>query len=98
MLSMPFLRKCITHRRAETAYEKEFKTCHKSGNVVVHVAECRACRPLCRWMRLVMPDRRPCNCSMYPFPHRAGSGRCRVGIPWGLPLPDEQEMLEAVPF
>jgi hypothetical protein len=41
---------------------------HKSG--------CRPARPLCKLMRLVQPQRRPCDCGAYPFPHRTGSGLC----------------------
>lgn len=37
---------------------------------------CHPARPLCRAMRRVRPDRAPCGCLAYPFPHRHGSGSC----------------------
>lgn len=46
-----------------------------------HVKDCRPGRPLCRWMRVVRANRRPCRCDAYHFVHRTGSGACRVGIP-----------------
>ncbi len=41
-----------------------------------HVKGCRPGRPLCKLMRKVRPQRQPCYCDRYPYPHRKGSGRC----------------------
>jgi len=46
-----------------------------------HAVGCRPARPLCARMRLRRPNRRPCACAAYWFPHRSGGGACRDGIP-----------------
>jgi hypothetical protein len=98
---LPFVFNKLRHRRAKTSYEMD-RACYCSHGVVIHQPNCRASRPQCRWMRQVREERRVCTCSMYPFPHRFGSGRCRIGIPYGLELDDDTEMIqrsaEAVPF
>jgi len=78
------------HRRYANDYEKS-RACYCSGNVVIHQDGCHASRPKCKWMRRVRAERQVCCCSMYPFPHRRGSGRCTIGIPYGLELECEQD-------
>ena len=86
--ALPFDYCGLHHRRFANKYEQS-KACYRSGSVVIHQLDCRASHPKCKWMRRVREDRRVCNCSMYPFPHRRGSGRCRIGIPYGLELEEE---------
>jgi hypothetical protein len=47
-----------------------------------HVAGCRPARPLCRLRRKERENRRVCNCGVYWFPHRHGSGACGRGGWW----------------
>jgi len=41
-----------------------------------HVKGCRPGRPQCKLMRKVRPQRKPCYCDRYHYPHRTGSGCC----------------------
>lgn len=90
----------MKHRKATPAEEAAGRSkCWRSGDEVVHVAACRPARPLCKWMRAAgQPEKYGvCTCGMYWFPHRVGSCRCRIGIPWDLPIPDEMKE-EECPF
>lgn len=49
-----------------------------------HLRACRKARPRCRWRRALSPTRRVCECPAYHFPHRSGSGACRLGVPSDL--------------
>ena len=55
--------------------------CFGNAAHVHHVPGCRPARPLCRWMRRKRSNRKPCRCDAYYFPHRNGSGACRLGVP-----------------
>ena len=58
--------------------------CHGNEHHVEHAAGCRRGRPLCRWRRKTNHKRCKCSCDAYWFPHRAGSGACRDGLPFAL--------------
>lgn len=55
---------------------------HKAGcHGDHHVGGCRKARPKCKAMRARSEKHRVCRCDAYWFPHRNGSGACRVGVP-----------------
>ena len=42
-----------------------------------HTIKCRPARPACKWRRKAA-GHVVCDCPVYRFPHRAGSGRCSL--------------------
>lgn len=63
----------------------------KHCGVHTHLPNCRPSRPLCKLMRQVKWNQRPCDCGGYRYPHRVGGGKC-------LYSPKTQAQLEGAPF
>lgn len=69
--------------------------------IVYHRKGCRKARPLCYWQRQRTEKYSICTCGAYPWPHRYLSGRCAIGIPWGIDLAEyyaEEDEEDPVPF
>lgn len=50
------------------------------GGPKKHAVGCRPGRPRCYWNRKKNKKWKICECGAYWFPHRKGSGLCRVGL------------------
>ncbi len=62
---------------AKRQAKKRSISCHGSKrDGYFHHPDCRPGRPMCATMRLIKPNRRPCTCDAYLFPHRSTSGLC----------------------
>ena len=63
--------------------------CHGTHEHPIHVEGCTLGHPSCARRRKAS-GQVVCDCPSYPFPHRAGSGKCnpehRNAAMWGPPL------------